>query len=108
MCSQTRSYSSQVSRRVRKLRADEAVRLLRSVDLPVQDQEQVCVRQPFLLELDGIGVAAYSPQGAALPDVREEGLEAEVEGAGDDVRAIVHAAGSHECAPNLRPARVCR
>ena len=49
---------------------------------------------------------AYSPQRAALPDVREKGLEAEVEGAGDDVRAIVHAAGSHERAPNLRPARV--
>ena len=94
-----------VSRRVRKLRADEAVRLLRSVNLPVQDQEQVCVRQPLLLELDGVGVAAYPSQCSALPDVREEGLEAEVEGAGDDVRAIVHAAGSHERAPNLRPAR---
>ena len=96
-----------VSRRVRKLRADEAVRLFRSVDLPVQGEEQLCVRQSLLLlELDGVGVAAYSPQGAALPDVREEGLEAEVEGAGDDVRAIVHAAGSHERAPNLWPARV--
>ena len=54
----------------------------------------------------GVGVAAYSPQGAALPDVREEGLEAELEGTGDVVRAIVHAAGSHERAPNLRRVRV--
>ena len=34
-----------VSRRVRKLRADEAVRLHRCVDLLLQDEEQVCVRQ---------------------------------------------------------------